>query len=89
MAPVGSVRPGEPGLSHVHVGSLHAPDSNWRWATPGTCTRAGGKAPPSGWSSDALTTSDPDLKEEFFESASGKNCRHATYYREAEGVKHL
>ena len=78
------------GLSHVHVGSLHAPDAEMAvrnardlytrrnegisiWVAPAT----------------AFTTSDPDRKGEFFESPSGKNYRHAIYYTQAEGVKHL
>lgn len=78
------------GLSHVHVGSLHAPDSQLALRNARDLYTRRGEGT-SIWvvPSDALTTSDPDLKEEFFESSSGKNYRHATYYREAEGVKHL
>ncbi|MCI9888633.1 1,2-phenylacetyl-CoA epoxidase subunit B [Micrococcales bacterium 31B] len=78
------------GLSHVHVGSLHAPDEamalrNARdlytrrnegisiWVVPAA----------------AITTSDPDSKDSFFESPAGKNYRHAVYYTRSEGVKHL
>ena len=68
------------GLSHVHVGSLHAPDADTRrnegvsiWVVP----------------ADAITTSDPDAKGAFFESPAGKNYRHAVYYTKSEGVKHL
>ena len=78
------------GLSHVHVGSLHAPDSEMalRNARDLYTRRNEGT---SIWvvPSDAMTTSDPDLKDEFFESPSGTNYRHATYYTKAEGVRHL
>ncbi|HLR57283.1 MAG TPA: 1,2-phenylacetyl-CoA epoxidase subunit PaaB [Beutenbergiaceae bacterium] len=78
------------GLSHVHVGSLHAPDSELALGNARDLYTRRGEGT-SIWvvPSEALSTSDPDRKEEFFESASGKNYRHATYYREAEGVKHL
>jgi ring-1,2-phenylacetyl-CoA epoxidase subunit PaaB len=39
--------------------------------------------------SSAITTSDPDARGEFFESPSGKDYRHATYYTASEGVPHL
>lgn len=38
---------------------------------------------------DAITSSDPDSKGGYFESAQGKSYRHATYYTKSEGVKHL
>ena len=81
---------GKRGLNHVHVGSLHAADDamalqNARdvytrrnegvsiWVVPAA----------------AITTSDPDARDAFFESAAGKNYRHASYYTKAEGVRHL
>ena len=78
------------GLSHVHVGSLHAPDSELALGNARDLYTRRGEGT-SIWvvPSEALSASDPDRKEEFFESASGKNYRYATYYREAEGVKHL
>lgn len=80
----------ERGLSHVHAGSLHAPDAAMalRNARDLYTRRNEGT---SIWvvPSDAVTTSDPDLREEFFESPQGKNYRHARYYTKAEGVKHL
>jgi ring-1,2-phenylacetyl-CoA epoxidase subunit PaaB len=39
--------------------------------------------------SAAITASDPDSKGGYFQSSSGKNYRHATYYTQSEGVKHL
>lgn len=78
------------GLSHVHVGSLHAPDSEMavRNARDLYTRRNEGT---SIWvvPAAAVTTSDPDQKGVFFESPAGKNYRHATYYTRAEGVRHL
>lgn len=78
------------GLSHVHAGSLHAPDEEMalRNARDLYTRRSEGT---SIWivAASAITTSDPDSKGAFFESAAGKNYRHAVYYKRAEGVKHL
>ena len=78
------------GLSHVHVGSLHAPDEEMaiRNARDLYTRRNEGvsiRVVPAA----AITTSDPDLKGAFFESPAGKNYRHASYYTKSEGVKHL
>ncbi|MEO6826072.1 MAG: 1,2-phenylacetyl-CoA epoxidase subunit PaaB [Microbacteriaceae bacterium] len=78
------------GLSHVHVGSLHAPDETMaiRNARDLYTRRNEGV---SIWVVPAaeITTSDPDARGAFFESPHGKNYRHAIYYTKAEGVKHL
>ncbi len=78
------------GLSHVHVGSLHAPDADLalRNARDLYTRRSEGV---SIWvvPADAVTTSDPDAKGAFFESPAGKNYRHARYYTASEGVPHL
>jgi ring-1,2-phenylacetyl-CoA epoxidase subunit PaaB len=37
----------------------------------------------------AITASDPDAKGAFFESAEGKDFRHASYYTASENVPHL
>lgn len=78
------------GLSHVHAGSIHAPDAAMavRNARDLYTRRNEGV---SVWvvPSDAITTSDPDHKGAFFESGQGKAYRHATYYKTSEGVKHL
>ena len=83
------VRPSR-GLSHVHVGSLHAPDAELavRHAR-GLYTRRGEGV--SVWvvPADAVTASDPDAKGAFFTSPAGKNYRHAVYYTASEGVPHL
>lgn len=78
------------GLSHVHAGSLHAPDATMalRNARDLYTRRNEGV---SLWvvRSEDINASDPDAKGAFFESAQGKNFRHATYYTQSEGVKHL
>lgn len=78
------------GLSHVHAGSLHAPDATMalRNARDLYTRRNEGV---SIWVVQAtdIVASDPDHKGAFFESAQGKNYRHATYYTKSDGVKHL
>jgi len=78
------------GLSHVHAGSLQAPDETMavRNARDLYTRRAEGV---SIWVVRAadITSSDPDAKGEFFESPHGKEYRHATYYKESEAVPHL
>jgi ring-1,2-phenylacetyl-CoA epoxidase subunit PaaB len=78
------------GLSHVHAGSLHAPDAAMalRNARDLYTRRNEGV---SIWvvPADAIAASDPDSKGSFFESPQGKDYRHATYYTKSEGVKHL
>ncbi|ALV46510.1 ring-1,2-phenylacetyl-CoA epoxidase subunit PaaB [Arthrobacter alpinus] len=78
------------GLSHVHAGSLHAPDASMalRNARDLYTRRNEGV---SIWvvPAEAIAASDPDSKGSFFESPQGKDYRHATYYTKSEGVKHL
>ena len=78
------------GLSHVHAGSLHAPDEDMavRNARDLYTRRNEGV---SLWvvPASAIIASDPDSKGSFFESPQGKDYRHATYYTKSEGVKHL
>jgi ring-1,2-phenylacetyl-CoA epoxidase subunit PaaB len=83
------VRPGR-GLSHVHAGSLHAPDDELALRNARDLYTRRGEGT-SVWvvRADAITTSDPDAKGAFFESAAGKNYRHARYYTASEGVPHL
>jgi ring-1,2-phenylacetyl-CoA epoxidase subunit PaaB len=78
------------GLSHVHAGSLHAPDAQMavRNARDLYTRRNEGV---SLWvvRSDDIIASDPADKNSFFESPKGKDYRHATYYTASEGVAHL
>ncbi|WJL96881.1 1,2-phenylacetyl-CoA epoxidase subunit PaaB [Microbacterium sp. ET2] len=78
------------GLGHVHVGSLHAPDPELALRNARDLYTRRGEGT-SVWvvPAEAITTSDPDAKGAFFESASGKNFRHASYYTASEGVPHL
>jgi ring-1,2-phenylacetyl-CoA epoxidase subunit PaaB len=78
------------GLSHVHVGSLHAPDATMalRNARDVYTRRQEGVSiwvvPASG-----ITASSPDEKDEFFDPAGDKVYRHPTFYQVPEGVEQL
>ena len=78
------------GLSHVHVGSLVAPDAEMAVRNARDLYTRRGEGV-SIWvvPADAITTSDPDAKDAYFETSEGKNYRHATYYTASEGVPHL
>ncbi|KWW99179.1 phenylacetate-CoA oxygenase [Carbonactinospora thermoautotrophica] len=78
------------GLSHNHVGSLHAPDAQMalRNARDLYTRRMEGV---SIWvvRSDHIVASSPDEKDPFFEPAADKAYRHPTFYDIPEGVRHL
>lgn len=78
------------GLSHQHVGSLHAPDSDMavRNARDVYTRRQEGV---SIWVVKAaeIVASSPDEKGPFFEPASDKVYRHPTFYQVPDGVQHL
>src|SRR5699024_6713940 len=78
------------GLSHVHAGSLHAPDATMalRNARDLYTRRNEGT---SVWRvpSESSASSDPDSKGRFLESPQGRSFRHASCYTKAAGVKHL
>src|SRR3954452_17580678 len=78
------------GLSHVHVGSLHAPDAEMavRNARDLYTRRQEGV---SIWviPADQITASSPDEKDSFFDPAADKIYRHPTFYTVPEGVEHL
>ena len=78
------------GLSHVHVGSLHAPDAPMalRNARDLYTRRQEGV---SIWVVPAadITASSPDEKGSFFDPAADKIYRHPTFYDVPEGVDHL
>ena len=78
------------GLSHVHAGSLHAPDAAMAVRNARDLYTRRGEGV-SVWvvAASDITASDPDAKGAFFESARGKDYRHASYYTKAEGVRHL
>jgi ring-1,2-phenylacetyl-CoA epoxidase subunit PaaB len=78
------------GLSHQHVGSLHAPDAEMALQSArDVYTRRGEGA--SIWvvPSDAITASDPGDKEAFFEPAETKVYRHPTFYTIPDEVKNI
>ncbi len=78
------------GLSHTHVGSLHAPDAHLalRNARDVYTRRQEGV---SLWVVPAasITASSPDEKDSFFEPAGDKIYRHPTFYDVPDGVDHL
>jgi len=78
------------GLSHQHVGSLHAPDPEMavRNARDVYTRRQEGV---SIWvvATADITASSPDEKDPFFEPAADKAYRHPTFYHVPEGVRHL
>ena len=78
------------GLSHQHVGSLHAPDARMalRNARDVYTRREEGV---SIWVVPAseVTASSPDEKDAFFVPAADKPYRHPTFYEVPDEVKHL
>jgi ring-1,2-phenylacetyl-CoA epoxidase subunit PaaB len=83
------VRP-KRGLSHQHVGSLHAPDAEMavRNARDVYTRRQEGA---SIWvvATADITASSPDEKDAFFDPAADKPYRHPTFYHVPDGVAHL
>jgi ring-1,2-phenylacetyl-CoA epoxidase subunit PaaB len=78
------------GLSHQHVGSLHAPDAAMALRNArDVYTRRGEGV--SIWvvPSSAIVANSPDEKDSFFDPAQDKVYRHPTFYDVPEGVKHL
>ncbi|HEX7044075.1 MAG TPA: 1,2-phenylacetyl-CoA epoxidase subunit PaaB [Burkholderiales bacterium] len=78
------------GLSHKHVGSLHAADGEMaiKHARDVYTRRNEGV---SIWAVKAadIVASSPGDKEALFESANNKVYRHPTFYEVPEGVKNL
>src|SRR3954454_16701380 len=78
------------GLSHQHVGSLHAPDARMalRNARDVYTRREEGV---SIWvvPAPAVVASSPDEKDAFFDPAADKAYRHPTFYEVPDEVKHL
>jgi ring-1,2-phenylacetyl-CoA epoxidase subunit PaaB len=78
------------GLSHTHVGSIHAPDA----ATALHNARDVYTRRQEGVSilvvpASEIAASSPDEKDAFFDPAADKVYRHPTFYHVPEGVKHL
>jgi ring-1,2-phenylacetyl-CoA epoxidase subunit PaaB len=78
------------GLSHGHVGSLHAPDTAMALLNARDLyTRR--QEGVSIWvvPAEAIAASSPDEKDAFFDPAADKVYRHPTFYPVPEGVPHL
>ena len=78
------------GLSHVHVGSLHAPDADMAVRNARDLYTRRGEGV-SIWvvPAAAITASSPDEKDPFFEPNGDKVYRHPTFYSIPEDVPHL
>jgi len=78
------------GLSHVHVGSLHAEDAELALQNArDVYTRR--EEGVSLWvvPSAEVVASSPEEKDAFFDPAGDKPYRHPTFYDVPEGVAHL
>jgi ring-1,2-phenylacetyl-CoA epoxidase subunit PaaB len=78
------------GMSHTHVGSVHAADAGLALHhARDLFTRRGEGV--SVWvvTADAVVASDPNDRAALFESSEDKVFRHATHYEVPEGVEHL
>jgi ring-1,2-phenylacetyl-CoA epoxidase subunit PaaB len=76
------------GLSHNHVGSLHAPDETMALQNARDLyTRR--QEGVSIWvvRSTAIAASSPDEKDAYFEPAADKIYRHPTFYDVPDGVQ--
>ena len=78
------------GLSHRHVGSVHAPDAELavRHARDTYTRRSEGV---SLWvvPSNAITASDPGQSGPMFDPADDKVYRHPTFYTIPDGIGHI
>ena len=81
---------GRRGLSHQHVGSVHASDAAMALRNARDLYTRRGEGV-SIWVVPAseISASSPDEKEPFFDPAADKTYRHPTFYRIPEGVKNL
>jgi ring-1,2-phenylacetyl-CoA epoxidase subunit PaaB len=78
------------GLSHGHVGSLHAPDAEMAVRNARDLYTRRGEGV-SIWvvPSAYITASSPDEKDAFFDPAADKVYRHPTFYTIPDEVQHL
>lgn len=78
------------GLSHKHVGSLHAPDADMAISNARDvyCRRSEGV---SIWvvPSEEITATSPDEKEPLFTPSDDKIYRHPTFYDIPDEVGHM
>lgn len=78
------------GLSHVHVGSLHAPDAQMALRN-GRDVYTRRQEGVSLWvvKSTDITANSPDERDSFFDPAADKVYRHPTFYEVPEDVEYL
>jgi ring-1,2-phenylacetyl-CoA epoxidase subunit PaaA len=78
------------GLSHVHAGSLHAPDAEMALRNARDLYTRRGEGV-SIWvvRASEIEASTPDERDSFFDPAADKIYRHPTFYDVPEGVEHL
>ena len=78
------------GLSHVHVGSLHAPDAEMALRNARDLYTRRGEGV-SIWVVKAadITASSPDEKDPLFAPAGDKVYRHPTFYTIPDDVPHM
>jgi ring-1,2-phenylacetyl-CoA epoxidase subunit PaaB len=78
------------GLSHAHVGSLHAPDATMALHNARDVYTRRGEGT-SIWVVRSLDihASDPEEKDALFEPALDKTFRQATYFQLPDDVKNL
>jgi ring-1,2-phenylacetyl-CoA epoxidase subunit PaaB len=81
---------GRRGLSHQHVGSVHASDAAMALRNARDLYTRRGEGV-SIWVVPAaqVAASSPDEKGSFFDPAEDKTYRHPTFYHVPEGVKNL
>ena len=78
------------GLSHKHVGSVHAPDGKMALLhARDTYTRRMEGVSIWVMPSAGIVASDPDKAGEMFEPAADKVYRHPTFYEIPDVVKHI
>ncbi len=78
------------GLSHRHVGSLHAADEQMALDNARDLYTRRGEGT-SIWviASKSITASDPGESTAFFEPAEDKIYRHPTFYEVPDGVENI
>ncbi len=78
------------GLSHRHVGSLHASDAAMAIDNARDLyTRRGEGVSIWAIESGAIVASDPGERQSLFEPAADKIYRHPTFYEVPDGVENL
>jgi ring-1,2-phenylacetyl-CoA epoxidase subunit PaaB len=81
---------GKPGLAHKHVGSVHAADKELALQNARDLYTRRNEGT-SIWvvPAEAITASNPDENEEFFDPSDDKVYRHPTFYTVPDGVSHI